>query len=132
MDEKMKKSGKIIFVALGLLLVLGTGVFNYLNHIPKTEMFGYESMVCCVVAYLFNRAFTKRNELEAIILNFVCILGVNAVIIVPEWTFNNIITAWGWSAIGFLIVCVISFIARKTKLLAEVDVSAKGNENRRS
>ena len=92
-------------------------------------MFGYESMVCCVVVYLFNRPFTKRSELEVIILNFVCILGVNAVIIVPEWTFNNIITAWGWSAIGFLIVCVISFIARKTKLLAEMDASAKGNEN---
>lgn len=128
----MKKTGKIIFVALGLLLVLGTGVFNYLNQISKTEMFGYESMVCCVVVYLFNRPFTKRSELEVIILNFVCILGVNAVIIVPEWTFNNIITAWGWSAIGFLIVCVISFIARKTKLLAEVDASAKGNENRSS
>ena len=113
----MKKSGKIIFVALGLLLVLGTGVFNYMNQIYKKEMFGYESMVCCVVVYLFNRPFTKRSELEVIILNFVCILGVNAVIIVPEWTFNNIITAWGWSAIGFLVVCAISFIARKTKLM---------------
>ena len=128
----MKKTGKIIFVTLGVMLLLGMGLFIYLNHIPKAESFGYESMVCCVVVYLFNRPFTKRSELEVIILNFVCILGVNAVIIVPEWTFNNIITAWGWSAIGFLIVCVISFIARKTKLLAEVDASAKGNENRSS
>ena len=128
----MKKSGKIIFVTLGVMLLLGMGLFIYLNHIPKAESFGYESMACCVVVYLFNRPFTKRSELEVIILNFVCILGVNAVIIVPEWTFNNIITAWGWSAIGFLIVCVISFIARKTKLLAETDASAKGNENRSS
>ena len=128
----MKKSGKIIFVALGILLVLGTGVLTYLNHIPKAEAFGYESLVLCVTTFLFYRPFTKRGELEAILLNFVIMLGVTAVVTVPEWTFNNIITAWGWSAIGFLIVCVISFIARKTKLLAEVDASAKGNENRSS
>ena len=128
----MKKSGKIIFVVLGILLVLGTVVFNYLNHIPKAEAFGYESLVLCVTTFLFYRPFTKRGELEAILLNFVIMLGVTAVVTVPEWTFNNIITAWGWSAIGFLIVCVISFIARKTKLLAEVDASAKGNENRSS
>ena len=128
----MKKSGKIIFVTLGILLLLGTGVFTYLNHTPKAEMFGYESMMCCVVAYLFDRPFTKKGELEVIMFTFICMLGINAVILVPKWTFNNIITAWGWSAIGFLIVCVISFIARKTKLLAEVDASAKGNENRSS
>ena len=128
----MKKSGKIIFVALGILLVLGTGVLTYLNHIPKAEAFGYESLVLCVTTFLFYRPFTKRGELEAILLNFVIMLGVTAVVTVPEWTFNNIITAWGWSAIGFLIVCVISFIARKTKLLAEVDAPAKGNENRSS
>ena len=113
----MKKSGKIIFVALGILLVLGTGVLTYLNHTPKAETFGYESMMCCVVVYLFYRPFTKRGELEVILLNFACILGVNAIILVPEWTFGNIITAWGWSAIGFLVVCAISFIARKTKLM---------------
>ena len=56
----MKKSGKIIFVTLAILLLLGTGVFTYLNHIPKAETFGYESMMCCVVVYLFYRPFTKR------------------------------------------------------------------------
>ena len=124
----MKKSGKIIFVALGLLLVLGTGVFTYLNHTPKAETFGYESMMCCVVVYLFYRPFTKRGELEVILLNFACILGVNAIILVPEWTFGNIITAWGWSAIGFLVVCAISFIARKTKLLDVGNASAEHNQ----
>ena len=124
----MKKSGKIIFVALGLLLVLGTGVFNYLNHISKTEMFGYESMVCCVVAYLFDRPFTKKGELEVIMFTFICMLGINAVILVPEWTFNNIITAWGWSAIGFLVVCAISLIVRKTKLLDLENGSAEHNQ----
>ena len=124
----MKKSGKIIFVALGRLLVLGTGVFNYLNHIPKAEAFGYESMMFCVVAYLFHRPFTKKGELEVILFNFACILGVNAIILVPEWTFNNIITAWGWSAIGFLVVCAISFIARKTKLLDVENASAEHNQ----
>lgn len=64
--------------------------------------------------------YSKRGELEAILLNFVIMLGVTAVVTVPEWTFNNIITAWGWSAIGFLVVCGISFIVRKTKLM-EVD-----------
>ena len=54
----MKKSGKIIFVALGILLVLGTVVFNYLNHIPKAEAFGYESLVLCVTTFLFYRPFT--------------------------------------------------------------------------
>ena len=116
----MKKSGKIIFVALGILLVLGTGVFTYLNHIPTAEAFGYASLVLCVTTFLFYSPFTKRGELEAILLNFVIILGVTAVVTVPEWTFNNIITAWGWSAIGFLVVCGISFIVRKTKLM-EVD-----------
>ena len=124
----MKKSGKIIFVALGILLVLGTGVFTYLNHTPKAETFGYESMMCCVVIYLFYRPFTKRGELEVILLNFACILGVNAIILVPEWTFGNIITAWGWSAIGFLVVCAISFIARKTKLLDVGNASAEHNQ----
>ena len=128
----MKKSGKIIFVTLGVMLLLGMGLFIYLNHIPKAESFGYESMAFCVLAYLFDRPFTKKGELEVIMFTFICMLGINAVILVPEWTFNNFITAWGWSAIGFLIVCVISFIARKTKLLAEVDASAKGNENRSS
>ena len=123
----MKKSGKIIFVALGILLVLGTGVFNYLNHIPKAEAFGYESMMFCVVAYLFHRPFTKKGELEVILFNFACILGVNAIILVPEWTFSNIITAWGWSAIGFLLVCVISLVVRKTKLLVEADASSEGH-----
>ena len=37
MDEKMKKSGKIIFVTLGVMLLLGMGLFIYLNHIPKAE-----------------------------------------------------------------------------------------------
>lgn len=124
----MKKSGKIIFVALGILLVLGTGVFTYLNHTPKAETFGHESMMCCVVVYLFYRPFTKRGELEVILLNFACILGVNAIILVPEWTFGNIITAWGWSAIGFLVVCAISFIARKTKLLDVGNASAEHNQ----
>ena len=124
----MKKSGKIIFVALGILLVLGTGVFTYLNHTPKAETFEYESMMCCVVVYLFYRPFTKRGELEVILLNFACILGVNAIILVPEWTFGNIITAWGWSAIGFLVVCAISFIARKTKLLDVGNASAEHNQ----
>jgi hypothetical protein len=128
MYGKMKKSGKIIFVALGILLVLGTGVFTYLNHTPKAETFGYESMMCCVVVYLFYRPFTKRGELEVILLNFACILGVNAIILVPEWTFGNIITAWGWSAIGFLVVCAISFIARKTKLLDVGNASAEHNQ----
>lgn len=123
----MKKSGKIIFVALGILLVLGTGVFNYLNHIPKAEAFGYESMMFCVVTYLFHRPFTKKGELEVILFNFACILGVNAIILVPEWTFSNIITAWGWSAIGFLLVCVISLVVRKTKLLVEADASSEGH-----
>lgn len=127
MYGKMKKSGKIIFVALGILLVLGTGVFTYLNHTPKAETFGYESMMCCVVVYLFYRPFTKRGELEVILLNFACILGVNAIILVPEWTFGNIITAWGWSAIGFLVVCAISFIARKTKLMDVENASAEHN-----
>ena len=124
----MKKSGKIIFVALGILLVLGTGVFTYLNHTPKEETFGYERMMCCVVVFLFYRPFTKRGELEVILLNFACILGVNAIILVPEWTFGNIITAWGWSAIGFLVVCAISFIARKTKLLDVENASAEHNQ----
>ena len=123
----MKKSGKIIFVTLAILMLLGTGVFTYLNHIPKAETFGYESMMCCVVVYLFYRPFTKRGELEVILLNFACILGVNAIILVPEWTFGNIITAWGWSAIGFLLVCVISLVARKTKLLVEENASSAGH-----
>ena len=123
----MKKSGKIIFVTLGILLLLGTGVFTYLNHTPKAEMFGYESMMFCVVAYLFHRPFTKKGELEVILLNFACMLGINAIILVPEWTFSNIITAWGWSAIGFLLVCVISLVVRKTKLLVEADASSEGH-----
>ena len=124
----MKKSGKIIFVTLGILRVGGTGAFTYLKHTPKAETFGYESMMCCVVVYLFYRPFTKRGELEVILLNFACILGVNAIILVPEWTFGNIITAWGWSAIGFLVVCAISFIARKTKLLDVGNASAEHNQ----
>lgn len=128
MYGKDEETGKIIFVVLGILLVLGTGVLTYLNHIPKAEAFGYESLVLCVTTFLFYRPFTKRGELEAILLNFVIILGVTAVITVPEWTFNNIITAWGWSAIGFLVVCAISFIARKTKLLDVENASAEHNQ----
>lgn len=124
----MKKSGKIIFVALGILLVLGTCVFTYLNHIPKAEAFGYESLVLCVTTFLFYRPFTKRGELEAILLNFVIILGVTAVVTVPEWTFNNIITAWGWSAIGFLVVCAISLIVRKAKLMDVENGPAEHNQ----
>ena len=128
MDEKMKKSGKIIFVTLGVMLLLGMGLFIYLNHIPKAESFGYESMAFCVLAYLFDRPFTKKGELEVIMFTFICMLGINAVILVPEWTFNNIITAWGWSAIGFLVVCAISFIVRKAKLLDVENAPAEHNQ----
>ena len=44
----MSKNLKKVYLTLAIALLIGMGLYTYLNHIPKAEAFGYESMVFCI------------------------------------------------------------------------------------
>ena len=100
-------------------LLIGMGLYTYLNHIPKAEAFGYESMVFCILGYLAYRPFSKQDEFRVIVFTFLTMALLRGTALLPQFSFNNMIITWGWCVLGLIVVCLISFVARKTNLIKE-------------
>ena len=76
--------------------------------------------------------FSKNKEQKVMLHSFLFVFTLLFVKQAMQMDLKPLLPTYGWMVVGMVIVCGISFIARKTKLLAEVDASAKGNENRSS
>ena len=115
----MSKNMKRVYLTLAIALLIGMGLYTYLNHIPKAEAFGYESMVFCILGYLVYRPFSKQGEFQVIVFTFLTMALLRGTALLPQFSFNNMIVAWGWCVLGLIVVCLISFVARKTNLIKE-------------
>ena len=115
----MRKNLKRVYLTLAIALLIGMGLYTYLNHIPKAEAFGYESMVFCILGYLAYRPFSKQDEFRLIVFTFLTMALLRGTALLPQFSFNNMIITWGWCVLGLIVVCLISFVARKTNLIKE-------------
>ena len=109
----MSKNLKRVYLTLAIALLIGMGLYTYLNHIPKAEAFGYESMVFCILGYLAYRPFSKQDEFRVIVFTFLTMALLRGTALLPQFSFNNMIITWGWCVLGLIVVCLISFVARK-------------------
>jgi hypothetical protein len=109
----MKKSGKIIYVSLGVLLSVIAVCFSY--NKPKVDPI--QCLALPILLYLFCRPFFKYPERKLIVAISLSALIASAIIFVPQITIDYIIESWGWTFVGLFCVCAISFVARKVKLV---------------
>lgn len=119
----MSKNLKRVYLTLAIALLIGMGLYTYLNHIPKAEAFGYESMVFCILGYLAYRPFSKQDEFRVIVFTFLTMALLRGTALLPQFSFNNMIMAWGWCVLGLIVVFLISFVARKTNLIKELGLA---------
>ncbi len=109
----MKKRGKIVFMCLGILLLVVAAYLSY--NKPKVD--AVQCVAMPILLYLFSRPFIKYPEHKLIAAVFFADLIAAAIIFVPEITLDYVIVSWGWTVVGLLCVCAISFVARKAKLV---------------
>ena len=96
----MSKNLKRVYLTLAIALLIGMGLYTYLNHIPKAEAFGYESMVFCILGYLAYRPFSKQDEFRVIVFTFLTMALLRGTALLPQFSFNNWFVALGIQAIG--------------------------------
>ena len=56
----MSKNMKRVYLTLAIALLIGMGLYTYLNHIPKAEAFGYESMVFCIITPVRDKDLLRK------------------------------------------------------------------------
>ncbi len=111
----------LIFVAW---FVASTLVMNFSKQVP-----GSSAMVFCVVAYLIERIFSKDKEQKVMLHSFLFVFTLLFVKQAMQMDLKPLLPTYGWMVVGMVIVCGISFIARKTKLINTEETPNKGDEN---
>ncbi len=125
----MDARGKTIYACLTVLIfvawfVASTLVMNFSKQVP-----GSSAMVFCVVAYLIERIFSKNKEQKVMLHSFLFVFTLLFVKQAMQMDLKPLLPTYGWMVVGMVIVCGISFIARKTKLINTEETPNKGDEN---